>query len=93
MEDEEWKEPLAKKTRIQGNLGKGWKKASPDKCKEAKVVQAGQSKEAQQGPKSFSDLGGSQRKISSFLVALSEAEGSPRTLKPKAGGRREKALW
>ena len=39
MEEGEWKEPLAKKMREQGSLGEGWDTASPDKCKEGKVIE------------------------------------------------------
>ena len=44
-EGEEVREPLAKKAREQGSLGEGWEKASPDKCKEGKVIEVGQKKE------------------------------------------------
>ena len=69
IKEGEKKEPLAKKMREQESLGEGWDRTSPDKCREGKVIEVGQKKEGQQGPRKFSDLGLKQRKISAFLVA------------------------
>ena len=61
------KEPKTKKVRIQGELGRGWEKVSPEKCKEAKTITAGQKVEKNLGPKNFTELRSRQTRISDFL--------------------------
>ena len=69
------REPETKKIRIQGELGRGWEKVSPENCKEAKIITAGQRIEKNLGPKNFTELRSRQTKISDFL----KTEESPKT--------------
>ena len=61
--EKEEKEPPAKRMKEQGSLGEGWDRASPDKCREGKVINVGQVKEGLKGPRKFSELRLKQRKI------------------------------
>ena len=61
--EREDKEPPAKRMKEQGCLGEGWDRASPDRCKEGKVLNVGQVKEGRTSPKCFSEVNLVQRKI------------------------------
>ena len=72
--------------RVQGGLGVGWEKISPDEHKDIKEAVEGHKNKSPGGtscPCRFSDLGARQRKISDFLVALAEVEESSKAPKPK----------